>query len=90
MLYCYQSQLPGRTSWEENCDRALWNGESKRPQGRNYGAREPVKRSWHRFAAAFDRESQETRRMASPEQLEAFFNRDSEVPAVDYSSVTTR
>jgi GST-like protein len=54
------------------------------------GAREPVKRSWDRFAAAFDKESQQTRRTASPEQLDAFFNRDSEVPAVDYSSVTTR
>jgi GST-like protein len=54
------------------------------------GAREPVKRSWERFAVAFDKESQETRRAATPAQLDAFFNRDPEVPAVDYSSVTTR
>jgi len=54
------------------------------------GAREPVKRSWRRFAVAFDEESQETRRAATPAQLDAFFNRDPDVPAVDYSSVTTR
>jgi GST-like protein len=54
------------------------------------GAREPVKRSWERFAAAFDKESQETRRAATPAQLDAFFNRDPGGPVVDYSSVTTR
>jgi GST-like protein len=54
------------------------------------GAREPVKRSWERFAAAFDEESHETRRAATPAQLDAFFNRYPDVPAVDYSSVTTR
>lgn len=54
------------------------------------GAREPVKRSWERFAVAFDKEGLETRRAATREQLDAFFNRDPEVPAVDYSSVTTR
>lgn len=54
------------------------------------GAREPVKRSWKRFAAAFDKESQETRRAATPEQLDAFFNRDPGGPAVDYSAVTAR
>jgi hypothetical protein len=53
-------------------------------------AREPVKRSWERFAAAFDEESHETGRAATPAQLDAFFNRDPDVPAVDYSSVTTR
>jgi GSH-dependent disulfide-bond oxidoreductase len=54
------------------------------------GTREAVKRSWERFAVAFDRESQETRRAATPEQLDAFFNRDPDVPAVDYSSVIGR
>jgi GSH-dependent disulfide-bond oxidoreductase len=54
------------------------------------GARAPVKRSWERFAAAFDKEGQATRRAATQVQLDAFFNRDSEAPVVDYSSVTTR
>jgi GST-like protein len=54
------------------------------------GAREPVKRSWERFAVAFDKESQDTRRAATPAQLDAFFNRTPDVPAVDYSSVTRR
>jgi GSH-dependent disulfide-bond oxidoreductase len=53
-------------------------------------AREPVKRSWARFAVAFDEEALETRRAATPAQLDAFFNRDPEVPPVDYSSITTR
>jgi GST-like protein len=52
------------------------------------GAREPVKRSWDRFAAAFDRETQETRSAATTAQLDAFFNRDPQCPAVDYSAVT--
>jgi GST-like protein len=51
-------------------------------------AREPVKRSWERFTAAFERETQETRRAATPEQLDVFFNRDPGAPAADYSSVT--
>jgi hypothetical protein len=49
-----------------------------------------VKRSWERFAVAFDKESQDTRRAATPAQLDAFFNRTPDVPAVDYSSVTRR
>ncbi len=54
------------------------------------GARPAVKRSWERFAAAFDEEALQTRRAATPKQLDAFFNRDPEVPPVDYSSVTRR
>ncbi len=54
------------------------------------GARESVKRSSERFAAAFDKEALATRRAATTQQLDAFFNRDQEVPAVDYSSVTRR
>jgi GST-like protein len=53
-------------------------------------AREPVKRSWERFAAAFDKETQDTRRAATPQQLDAFFNREPGSPAVDYSSVASR
>jgi GST-like protein len=53
-------------------------------------ARPPVKRSWERFAAAFDKESQETRRAATPEQLAAFFNREPGGPAADYASVIAR
>jgi hypothetical protein len=54
------------------------------------GARKAVKRSWDRFAAAFEKESQETRRAATPAQLDAFFHRDPAGPAVDYASVTSR
>jgi GST-like protein len=54
------------------------------------GAREAVKRSWARFAADFQKESDITRRAATREQLDAFFNRDPQGPAVDYSSVATR
>jgi hypothetical protein len=53
-------------------------------------ARPAVKRSWERFAAAFDKESQETRRAATPEQLAAFFNREPGGPAADYASVIAR
>jgi Glyoxalase-like domain len=51
------------------------------------GAREPVKRSWERFAAAFDEESHATRRAATPAQLDAFFNRDPDVPAVETDDI---
>jgi GSH-dependent disulfide-bond oxidoreductase len=54
------------------------------------GAREAVKRSWARFAADFQVQSETTRRAATREQLDAFFNRDPHGPPADYSSVTTR
>jgi GSH-dependent disulfide-bond oxidoreductase len=54
------------------------------------GARDAVKRSWERFAAAFDKEGQETRRAATAAQLDAFFYRDPCGPPVDYSVVTKR
>jgi len=52
------------------------------------GQRDAVKRSWERFAAAFDQESQQTRRTATPAQLDRFFGRAADDPPADYSAVT--
>jgi GST-like protein len=54
------------------------------------GTRAAVQRSKERFSAAFDRESTDTRRAATPEQLDAFFRREPDAPTVDFSCVTAR
>jgi GST-like protein len=51
------------------------------------GNRLAVKRMLDRFAAAFSKESQETRRAATPDQLDRFFGRAPTSPPVDFSSV---
>lgn len=51
------------------------------------GGREAVKRMGDRFAAAFNKESQDTRRAATPDQLDRFFGREPTFPPVDFSSV---
>jgi GST-like protein len=51
------------------------------------GQREAVKRSWSRFAAAFNQLSAESRRAATAESLDQFFGRDPGNPPADYSSI---
>ena len=51
------------------------------------GRREAVKRSWSRFAAAFNEASAESRRTATAESLDRFFARDPGSPPADYSSI---
>jgi GST-like protein len=50
-------------------------------------SREAVKRSWSRFAAAFNQVSQESRRTATAKTLDQFFARDPGSPPADYSSI---
>jgi GST-like protein len=50
--------------------------------------RSAVKRSWERFAAAFNEKTQQTRRAATAEQLDRFFGREPGDPPADYSAVT--
>lgn len=51
--------------------------------------RPAVARSAERFAAAFDQESQATRRAATPEQLDRFFGREADdMPPADFSGIT--
>jgi GSH-dependent disulfide-bond oxidoreductase len=52
------------------------------------GERAAVKRSWERFATAFNQETQQTRRTATAAQLDRFFGRESDAPPADYSAVT--
>jgi GST-like protein len=52
------------------------------------GQRDAVRRSWERFATAFNEESQVTRRAATAEQLDRFFGRETQSPTADYSAVT--
>ena len=54
------------------------------------GARAAVERSSERFAAAFNKEADETRRAATSEQLDKFFGRDPGNPAGDFTAVTKR
>jgi GSH-dependent disulfide-bond oxidoreductase len=51
------------------------------------GGRDPVKRSWARFATAFNRESELTRKTATPRDLDRFFGREPGHPSADYSAV---
>jgi len=51
------------------------------------GGREAVKRSWSRFAAAFNQLGQESRRTATAQTLDQFFWRDPGSPPADYSSI---
>jgi GST-like protein len=51
------------------------------------GGREAVKRSWERFAAAFNTESESSRKTATSENLDRFFGRDPGNPPADYSAV---
>lgn len=51
------------------------------------GNRPAVKRMLERFTAAFSKESLETRRCATPAQLDRFFGRAPTSPPVDFSSV---
>lgn len=56
---------------------------------RNQIAQRPaVKRMIERFDQAFAQIGQDTRRAATPEQLDRFFGRDTENATVDYSAVT--
>jgi GST-like protein len=54
---------------------------------RRVGARPAVERMSERFAAAFDQEALETRRGATPEQLDRFFGREPGGPPADYSAI---
>ena len=51
------------------------------------GGRDAVKRSWERFAAAFNNESEKSRKTATPEDLDRFFGREPGHPPADYSTV---
>ena len=51
------------------------------------GGRASVQRMMARFTEAFTEESQITRRAATPDQLDRFFGRKAQDPAVDYSAV---
>ena len=51
------------------------------------GSREAVKRCWSRFAAAFNKASEESRRSATTESLDRFFGRDPGSPPADYTSI---
>lgn len=50
--------------------------------------RPAVARSAERFAAAFNQASTESRRAATPEQLDRFFGREADSPVVDFMAVT--
>lgn len=52
------------------------------------GQRPAVARSWQRFDEAFSRISTNSRRAATPEDLDRFFGRDANAPDVDFSAVT--
>jgi len=51
------------------------------------GGRDAVRRSYERFAAAFNQESESSRKAATPAMLDRFFGREPEHPAADYSAV---
>jgi GSH-dependent disulfide-bond oxidoreductase len=51
------------------------------------GGRDAVKRSWARFAAAFNQASDSSRKAATPQDLDRFFGREPGHPPADYSAV---
>lgn len=50
--------------------------------------RKAVNRCTERFNEAFSRESEETRKAATPEDLDRFFGRDADSPPADFSAIT--